>query len=221
RVAGLLAGVLERWDEALAHLDRALRLNERMGALAWVAQTVVDRASVLVARDGAGDRDAAGECITQARALALRLDMRGVAATAEELERRICTRIELRAGAPRQVLRREGDHWTVEYEGRAFHLRDSKGIRLLAYLMRHPGIEFHAAVLVAVAHGSVEGPHVSRGSPQEAERHRPSVTRASHSVRDPVRAAPASLSEHLACTVRTGTVCSYSPDPRVPTTWDS
>src|SRR5262249_56731130 len=57
RVAGLLAGVLERWDEALAHLDRALRLNERMGALAWVAQTVVDRASVLVARDGAGDRD--------------------------------------------------------------------------------------------------------------------------------------------------------------------
>src|SRR5262249_51809759 len=220
RVAGLLAGVLERWDEALAHLDRALRLNERMGALAWVAQTVVDRASVLVARDGAGDRDAAGECITQARALALRLDMRGVAATAEELERRIGTRIESRAGAPRQVLRREGDHWTVEYEGRAFHLRDSKGIRLLAYLMRHPGIEFHAAVLVAAASGSVEIPDVSTVSVEESERHRVSVTRAIHSLLDRVATAHPSLSEHLARTVRTGTVCSYAPDPRVPTTWE-
>ena len=47
RVVALLAATLERWDEALAQLDRADALNERLGALAWVAQTTADRAAVL------------------------------------------------------------------------------------------------------------------------------------------------------------------------------
>jgi hypothetical protein len=36
--------------------------------------------------------------------------------------------------------------------------------------------------------------------------------------RDDPQPAPAGL--HLEVTIRTGTFCSYTPDPRVPTKWD-
>src|SRR5262249_46728495 len=109
RVTGLLAATLERWDDALAHLDAAVRLNERMGALAWVAQSVTDRARVLVARDAPGDREVAGASLAQARALATRLDLRAVATAAETLAARLGAEAEPAPDAfPRQVLRQEG-----------------------------------------------------------------------------------------------------------------
>ena len=39
---------------------------------------------------------------------------------------------------------REGEYWTVEYEGRVLRLRDSKGIRVLARLLADPGRPFAA-----------------------------------------------------------------------------
>ena len=41
------------------------------------------------------------------------------------------------------VFRKEGEYWTVGYGGRAFRLKDSKGLGYLAHLLRHPGAEFH------------------------------------------------------------------------------
>jgi hypothetical protein len=46
-------------------------------------------------------------------------------------------------------LRREGDYWSVVFEGRTVRMRDLKGIRYLARLVAHPGREFHALDLVA------------------------------------------------------------------------
>jgi uncharacterized membrane protein len=45
--------------------------------------------------------------------------------------------------APRGVLRKEGEYWTVGYGRKSFRLRDSKGLGYLAHLLRHPSVEFH------------------------------------------------------------------------------
>ena len=50
--------------------------------------------------------------------------------------------------------RREGDFWTVTYEGSVFRLRDTRGVRYVARLVQHPGREFHSLDLVAVDRGS-------------------------------------------------------------------
>src|ERR1700737_3997992 len=41
------------------------------------------------------------------------------------------------------TFRKEGEFWTVGYGGKAFRLRDTKGLGYLAHLLRHPGAEFH------------------------------------------------------------------------------
>ncbi|MGH7899247.1 MAG: ATP-binding protein, partial [Candidatus Binatia bacterium] len=56
----------------------------------------------------------------------------------------------LRSAAPGEeanVFRREGDFWTVAYAGKVSRLRDAKGIRCIAHLLRHPGREFHVLEL--------------------------------------------------------------------------
>ena len=44
-------------DSAAAHFERALELNERIGATAWLAHTQYDYASMLLERAQSGDRD--------------------------------------------------------------------------------------------------------------------------------------------------------------------
>ena len=220
RVVALLAATVGCWDEALAQLDRSDVLNGQLGALAWAAQTTADRAAVLVARDAPGDREAARACLTRARVLATRLGLQRVAQSADALAGRLG---EEGAAAsptrPRQVLRHEGDHWTVEFVGRAVRVRDSKGMRLLAQLLQRPAEELHAAVLVAAAEGTPV-PDVPALTLEESERHRVSVTRAIHGVLDRVATSHPALGEHLARTIRTGMLCSYAPDPRIPTAWE-
>ena len=47
------------------------------------------------------------------------------------------------------VFRREGDYWSLEFEGRTVRVRDLKGMHYLARLLAHPGREFHSLDLVA------------------------------------------------------------------------
>src|SRR4051794_25978530 len=51
------------------------------------------------------------------------------------------------------VFRREGDYWSVVFEGRTVRLRDLKGMHYLARLLAHPGREFHVLDLVAAESG--------------------------------------------------------------------
>ena len=55
----------------------------------------------------------------------------------------------LRAGAASDVFRREGEYWTVCYEGSVVRLKDTKGLRHLARLLAHPGRELRATDLEA------------------------------------------------------------------------
>ena len=50
--------------------------------------------------------------------------------------------------------RREGDYWSVVFEGRTVRVRDLKGMRYLARLLAHPGREFQVLDLVAAESGS-------------------------------------------------------------------
>jgi pimeloyl-ACP methyl ester carboxylesterase len=39
---------------------------------------------------------------------------------------------------------REGEYWTITYAAETFRLRDARGLKYIAQLLRHPGREFHA-----------------------------------------------------------------------------
>ena len=70
-----------------------------------------------------------------------------------------------RGGGMETVFRLEGEYWTVAYEGRTLRLKDNKGLRCMAHLLRHPGQEFHVADLTALTAGLRRGsgpdrPHV-------------------------------------------------------------
>jgi len=52
------------------------------------------------------------------------------------------------------ILRREGDFWTLAYEGTVLRMKDAKALHYLAHLMRHPGHDIAALDLIrAVADG--------------------------------------------------------------------
>ena len=69
--------------------------------------------------------------------------------------RTILERIEVAASATTEtnVFRREGDYWSVVFEGRTVRVRDLKGMRYLAQLLAQPGREFHVLDLVAAETG--------------------------------------------------------------------
>ena len=54
-----------------------------------------------------------------------------------------------RPSAEGNVFRREGEYWTIAYDGTVFRLKDAKGLHYIAHLLRHPGLEIHVADLVA------------------------------------------------------------------------
>jgi tetratricopeptide (TPR) repeat protein len=54
---------------------------------------------------------------------------------------------------PENVFRREGDYWSLVFEGHTIRMRDLKGLRYLARLLADPGREFHVLDLVTVERG--------------------------------------------------------------------
>jgi hypothetical protein len=60
--------------------------------------------------------------------------------------RRLADWVEAAAApeASGNLFRREGEYWTVRYEGSVARLRDAKGLRYLAQLLRNPAREYHA-----------------------------------------------------------------------------
>ena len=62
------------------------------------------------------------------------------------------------------VFRREGDYWSVVFEGRTVRVRDLKGIRYLARLLTDAGREFHVLDLVAAERGQASGAESDRAA---------------------------------------------------------
>jgi tetratricopeptide (TPR) repeat protein len=145
RYLGLLAAVMGHVDEAVEHLEAAIRLNERLGSRPWAAHSRVDLARVL--RQRGARTDVARASVLEAEAAATAADL-GMTALLGRLEGAASTPQEgivAHPGAPtRATFRREGEYWTVRFGHDAFRLRDSKGVRYLARLLAAPGHEFHA-----------------------------------------------------------------------------
>lgn len=75
RYLGLLATALSRLDEAALFLQDAVEANDRIGAVPWSAHSKADLARVLLARDGPGDREIAGDLLREALATYQELGM--------------------------------------------------------------------------------------------------------------------------------------------------
>ncbi len=162
RYLGMLATTLRRLDDAERHFEDAIRLSERMGARPWAAHTQADFAEVLVLRDGPGDRARAGALFRAARTTAQHLGMTALEArlpldevAREEVAVKGFAAVAVASGdtSPHLertgVFRRDGEYWTIAFQGDSFRLQDAKGLRYLARLLAGPGQEIHALDLVA------------------------------------------------------------------------
>ena len=142
--------------------------------------------------------------------------------------------------AVESLFRREGEYWTIRHRGSECHLRDSKGVRYLAFLLRNAGRECHA--LEVAVEGSPDATASPGGAPDDlgmhaddarevglgerdrpaasaAERARQNVARSVKMVLDRLGESSPDLASHLHRTIRTGTFCSYMPDPGAHIRW--
>lgn len=196
------------------------------------------------------------------------------------------------AAPPRNRFEREGEFWTLSFEGRTSHLKDSKGLRYIAQLLKSPAQEIHVLDLVAQVEGGRAEPTSGPGgddlgsegfgdagevldaaaksaykrrladlqeeigeaesyndperaarlqeerdaliqqlagavglggrdrkAASTAERARVSITKTIKDALKKIADNDPSLGAHLGSTIRTGTYCAYTPDPRVPADW--
>ena len=58
--------------------------------------------------------------------------------------------------SPAERFQREGEYWTIAYDGAVVRLKDSKGLRQIALLLAQPGRELHATDLESMVGGASE-----------------------------------------------------------------
>ena len=119
------------------------------------------------------------------------------------------------------VFRLDGEYWTIAYDGVVCRLRDSAGLRYIAHLLRRPG-EKVAAVQLARAAYKASGRMAQRrlATTHDTELARVKTTRSIRAAMQRIGTHNAALIEHLRATIKTGTFCSYTPDPRLPVEWE-
>lgn len=133
---GRLAIRLDRPDLAVSHLDEAAMLEQRIGALPWLAGTLAARARALTVRDREGDLPRAEEDLRRARSIAERLGIKTVTTSPAP-------------SADEWLLQRDGDDWLLEAGTETARLRDGRGMDYLRALLAAPGQEIAALDLVA------------------------------------------------------------------------
>jgi tetratricopeptide (TPR) repeat protein len=175
---GMLATVLGRYDDAEEHFADALRLAERMRALPWQATIRREWAELHRRRAGRGDRERALALLDEAEAIARPIGMDlllgWIAESRDALRRSEQARPAVLTLVPRAVgpaaspvarvgtLRRDGDVWTVVFDGRTTHVRDMVGLAHLVRLLGAPGREVHAAELAAAVSAGAEDAPAAR-----------------------------------------------------------
>jgi hypothetical protein len=164
RFLGILAAALGEWDTATGHFAAARETAVRMNSPPVVMRVALDEAEMLAKRARPGDHDRAFTLLEEAQPIAAELGVERIAGRIEELRRELGGK----AGAPAPEvvaapdtdfaqLRREGDVWAFEYGPRSIAVRDSKGVRHIAFLLANPGLEVHALELVGADSGQAEG----------------------------------------------------------------
>ena len=111
------------------------------------------------------------------------------------------------------VFRREGEYWTVAYDGAVVRIRGAKGMRYLAQLLARPGESIAAGDLMAAL-----------GAPNDKtitnpERARLAVTKRIREMVKRIAAQHPGLGYHLSTAIKTGQRCAYVPDLQRPMEW--
>jgi non-specific serine/threonine protein kinase len=158
-------------------------MHQRMGARPFVARTQYAYAAMLVARNAPGDAAQAQALLALARTTAEELQMQGLLPHVLEMHSRIPPAltpddvpgvVHASASTPRgtagttptpdlasqpaeNIFCKEGDYWTLTYQGKTCHLKDSRGLRAIAVLLHTPGQEQHVLDILAVL-GAGQGP---------------------------------------------------------------
>jgi hypothetical protein len=158
---------------------------------------------MLVERGDPADRERAAELLDSAREAFEAMGIVVFAGRAAELLDRVRPPVAPVLDGARLV--EEGEYWTFHYDGHVARLRDTKGLRYLARLLRSPGEEVPAIELADSA---------------DPELARQSVSRAIKTAVERLADAHPALGDHLRSTLRTGVVSAYVPDPRAPISWD-
>ena len=65
--------------------------------------------------------------------------------------------MDKRLAPPDQFFHREGEYWTIAYQRKMIRVKDTTGMRYLAYLLRHPHKEIRALALAASVEDQHEG----------------------------------------------------------------
>lgn len=123
-------------------LSESVRLWNEVGAPYEAARARLDLAEAHAARSS--------EHRATLERQAARTILRGIEAAPSVtplVERRPA--LAAQPGASLNVFHREGDYWTVIFDGHTKRIRDLKGMRYLARLLADPGREYHVLDLVA------------------------------------------------------------------------
>jgi len=153
---GMVAAMLGRWEEAERCFQLAMERCARLGAPAITARVLYERSRMLVARGQEADLASAAELLARAEGICRELDLPGVGGRVAALAASISPSRRVAGAGPSvlgAVFRCEGDYWTVAYAGETARLREVKGLRYLACLLRRPGREVHVLELVHEAEG--------------------------------------------------------------------
>jgi hypothetical protein len=127
-------------------------------------------------------------------------------------------------------IRREGEYWTITYHDTALRLRDTKGLRCIAHLLRHPGTRVASRDLMQEAEIRARGskleslpdsrkPETRNPEPISGERARLAVTKRIKAAVKAIHTHHPALGYHLSTAVKTGAYCVYLPDPDRPIVW--
>ncbi len=132
---GLAAATMGRPATAITHLEAALAAAQRMGARALAARARAELGRALVAT---GEVERGRRMLAEATDAARELGLAPLLA-----------RIEAGQQGPANVLRRDGDTWTLTFDGLTVHMRDTKGLGDLALLLASPGRAITVTELLA------------------------------------------------------------------------
>lgn len=152
--AAPLAALVGRFEEADVLGARAIAENDRMGFPFYSARCRLERARMLLEREEPARREEAETLIAEASAAVERHAMAGLDPWLEALpEKGRAETMPIRAAteAPAQAaeLWRDGDVWTVGWEGRTVQIKTQRGLEFLHRLVREPGKSLHAQELMA------------------------------------------------------------------------
>jgi hypothetical protein len=134
--------------DAKRRCSEAARLWNEVGA---PYEAAVARMGLAEALRAGGRQDQADLELAAARAVLARIEAAETAHPATGVEGR--DGLDELPAADLNVFRREGDYWSLVFEGRTVRVRDLKGMRYLARLLADPGREFHVLDLVAAETG--------------------------------------------------------------------